>query len=58
MIIAICVLHGREIQEEELQKFYGRVYKQLHSGKEAGGELIDSLQRLHLIVSATKYART
>ncbi|XP_058233811.1 AP-5 complex subunit zeta-1 isoform X2 [Hemibagrus wyckioides] len=52
------IKQAREIQEEELQKFYGRVYKQLHSGKEAGGELIDSLQRLHLIVSATKYART
>ncbi|XP_027015078.2 AP-5 complex subunit zeta-1 isoform X1 [Tachysurus fulvidraco] len=51
------IKQAREIQEEELQKFYGRVYKQLHSGKEAGGEVIDSLQRLHLIVSATKYAR-
>lgn len=48
----------REIQEDELQKFYGRVNKYLHSGKEAGGEVVDSLQRLHLIVSATKYART
>lgn len=48
----------REIQEEELQKFYGRVTKYLHSGKEPGGEVVDSLQRLHLIVSATKYART
>ncbi|KAM9494764.1 AP-5 complex subunit zeta-1 isoform 1-T1 [Clarias gariepinus] len=52
------IKQAREIQEEELQKFYGRVCKQLHSGKEAGGEVIDSLQRLHLIVSATKYART
>ncbi|MCJ8746436.1 hypothetical protein PDJAM_G00141770 [Pangasius djambal] len=51
------IKQAREIQEEELQKFYGRVSKQLHSGKEAGGEVIDSLQRLHLIVSATKYAR-
>ncbi|XP_017309744.1 AP-5 complex subunit zeta-1 isoform X1 [Ictalurus punctatus] len=52
------IKQAREIQEEELQKFYGRVSKQLHSGKEAGGEVVDSLQRLHLIVSATKYART
>ncbi|XP_046690689.1 AP-5 complex subunit zeta-1 isoform X2 [Silurus meridionalis] len=52
------IKQAREIQEEELQKFYVRVSKQLHSGKDPGGEVIDSLQRLHLIVSATKYART
>ncbi|KAF4074036.1 hypothetical protein AMELA_G00250040 [Ameiurus melas] len=52
------IKQAREIQEEELQKFYCRVSKQLHSGKDAGGEAVDSLQRLHLIVSATKYART
>uniref|UniRef100_A0AAY5ETU9 AP-5 complex subunit zeta-1 n=1 Tax=Electrophorus electricus TaxID=8005 RepID=A0AAY5ETU9_ELEEL len=52
------IKQAREIQEEELQKFYGRVLKQLQSSKDAGGELVDSLQRLHLIVSATKYART
>ncbi|XP_076865302.1 AP-5 complex subunit zeta-1 isoform X2 [Brachyhypopomus gauderio] len=52
------IKQAREIQEEELQKFYGRVLKQLQSNKDAGGEVVDSLQRLHLIVSATKYART
>lgn len=47
----------REIQEEELQKFYGRISKLLHI-KDYGNETVDSLQRLHLIVSATKYGRT
>ncbi|XP_062868675.1 AP-5 complex subunit zeta-1 isoform X2 [Trichomycterus rosablanca] len=52
------IKQAREIQEDELQKFYGRVSKLLHSSREAGGEVADSLQRLHLIVSANKYART
>ncbi|XP_051988064.1 AP-5 complex subunit zeta-1-like isoform X2 [Xyrauchen texanus] len=50
------IKQAREIKEEELQKFCGRIFKQLHT-KELGGETVDSLQRLHLIVSATKYAR-
>ncbi|XP_051569996.1 AP-5 complex subunit zeta-1-like isoform X2 [Myxocyprinus asiaticus] len=50
------IKQAREIKEEELQKFCGRIFKQLHT-KELGGEIVDSLQRLHLIVSATKYAR-
>ncbi|XP_051905946.1 AP-5 complex subunit zeta-1 isoform X3 [Hippocampus zosterae] len=47
----------REIQESELQRFYSRLIKLLQE-KEHGHETIDSLQRLRLIVSATKYART
>lgn len=47
----------REIQESELQKFYGRLLKLLQA-KELGHETVDSLQRLHLILSATKYTRT
>ncbi|KAI4884035.1 hypothetical protein NFI96_019550, partial [Prochilodus magdalenae] len=54
----IFVVLLREIQEEELQRFYGRISKHLPSSKDAGVEVVDSLQRLHLIVSATKYART
>ncbi|XP_056309937.1 AP-5 complex subunit zeta-1 isoform X2 [Danio aesculapii] len=50
------IKQAREIKEEELQRFCGRVYKLLHS-KDVIGEAVDSLQRLHLIVSATKYAR-
>uniref|UniRef100_A0A8D0CW30 Adaptor related protein complex 5 subunit zeta 1 n=1 Tax=Sander lucioperca TaxID=283035 RepID=A0A8D0CW30_SANLU len=53
---ALCVI-SREIQESELQKFYSRLVKLLQ-GKELGHETIDSLQRLHLILSATKYTRT
>uniref|UniRef100_A0A8C9XTR7 Adaptor related protein complex 5 subunit zeta 1 n=1 Tax=Sander lucioperca TaxID=283035 RepID=A0A8C9XTR7_SANLU len=52
--------HGTQstiIQESELQKFYSRLVKLLQ-GKELGHETIDSLQRLHLILSATKYTRT
>ncbi|KAI1884627.1 hypothetical protein AGOR_G00228330 [Albula goreensis] len=51
------IKQAREIQEEELQKFYGRISKLLNV-KDFGNEAIDSLQRLHLIVSATKYGRT
>ncbi|XP_051571725.1 AP-5 complex subunit zeta-1-like isoform X2 [Myxocyprinus asiaticus] len=50
------IKQAREIKEEDLQKFCGRIIKQLHP-KELGGETVDSLQRLHLIVSANKYAR-
>uniref|UniRef100_A0A8C7HP61 Adaptor related protein complex 5 subunit zeta 1 n=1 Tax=Oncorhynchus kisutch TaxID=8019 RepID=A0A8C7HP61_ONCKI len=44
------------IGEEELQKFYCRITKQL-MGKEHGHDVIDSLQRLHLIMASTKYTR-
>ncbi|XP_048846759.1 AP-5 complex subunit zeta-1 isoform X1 [Brienomyrus brachyistius] len=50
------IKQAREINEEELVKFYGRISKLLLN-KDYGNETVDSLQRLHLIVSATKYAR-
>uniref|UniRef100_A0A3Q4ADU6 Uncharacterized protein n=1 Tax=Mola mola TaxID=94237 RepID=A0A3Q4ADU6_MOLML len=50
------IKQAREIQESELQKFYSRLIKLLQ-GKEVGHETIDSLQRLHLILSANKYTR-
>lgn len=53
-----CFILGREIQDDELQKFYGRVSKLLNANRDHGNETIDSLQRLNLIVSATKYAKT
>ncbi|KAI3360088.1 hypothetical protein L3Q82_014410 [Scortum barcoo] len=51
------IKQAREIQESELQKFYSRLVKLLQ-GKELGHETVDSLQRLHLILSANKYTRT
>ncbi|TKS91667.1 AP-5 complex subunit zeta-1 [Collichthys lucidus] len=51
------IKQAREIQESELQKFYSRLVKLLQA-KEHSHETVDSLQRLHLILSATKYART
>ncbi|XP_068435122.1 AP-5 complex subunit zeta-1 isoform X2 [Clinocottus analis] len=51
------IKQAREIQESELQKFQSRLGKLLH-GRELGHEAVDSLQRLHLILSATKYTRT
>uniref|UniRef100_A0AAZ3PX93 AP-5 complex subunit zeta-1 N-terminal TPR domain-containing protein n=1 Tax=Oncorhynchus tshawytscha TaxID=74940 RepID=A0AAZ3PX93_ONCTS len=51
-----CDVVSREIGEEELQKFYCRITKQL-MGKEHGHDVIDSLQRLHLIMASTKYTR-
>ncbi|XP_028267177.1 AP-5 complex subunit zeta-1 [Parambassis ranga] len=50
------IKQARDIQEAELQKFYSRLVKLLQ-GKELGHETVDSLQRLHLILSATKYTR-
>ncbi|KAF4800830.1 AP-5 complex subunit zeta-1 [Turdus rufiventris] len=47
---------AREIQEEELRRFTGRVSALLQS-PEAGPEAVDGLQRLHLTVAATKYPR-
>uniref|UniRef100_A0A8B9RFE2 Adaptor related protein complex 5 subunit zeta 1 n=1 Tax=Astyanax mexicanus TaxID=7994 RepID=A0A8B9RFE2_ASTMX len=49
---------GEQAIEDELQRFYGRVSKHLLQSPKEGGEVVDSLQRLHLIVSATKYVRT
>ncbi|XP_054615480.1 AP-5 complex subunit zeta-1 isoform X2 [Dunckerocampus dactyliophorus] len=51
------IKQAREIQESELEKFYSRLIKLLQ-GKELGHETVDCLQRLHLILSATKYTRT
>ncbi|XP_054463765.1 AP-5 complex subunit zeta-1 isoform X2 [Anoplopoma fimbria] len=51
------IKQARAIQEPELQKFHSRLVKLLQ-GKELGHEAVDSLQRLHLILSATKYTRT
>ncbi|XP_076020718.1 AP-5 complex subunit zeta-1 isoform X2 [Genypterus blacodes] len=51
------IKQAREIREPELQKFYSRLLKLL-PGKEPGHETVDSLQRLHLILSATKYTRS
>lgn len=48
--------HLREIQESELQKFHSRLTKAIQA-KELGHETIDSLQRLRLILFATKYTR-
>uniref|UniRef100_A0A673HU74 AP-5 complex subunit zeta-1-like n=1 Tax=Sinocyclocheilus rhinocerous TaxID=307959 RepID=A0A673HU74_9TELE len=49
------IKQAREIKEEELQRFCGRIFKLLHT-KDVSGDTVDSLQRLNLIVSATKYA--
>ncbi|KAL6103280.1 ap5z1 [Pungitius sinensis] len=51
------IKQAREIQEPELQRFHSRLVKLLQ-GKELGHEAVDSLQRLHIILSATKYTRT
>ncbi|XP_061604883.1 AP-5 complex subunit zeta-1 isoform X2 [Phyllopteryx taeniolatus] len=51
------IKQAREIQESELQKFYSRLMKLLQ-GKDHGHETVDSLERLRLILSATKYTRT
>ncbi|KAM8845348.1 AP-5 complex subunit zeta-1 isoform 2-T2 [Spinachia spinachia] len=51
------IKQARDIQEPELQRFHSRLVKLLQ-GKELGHEAVDSLQRLHLILSATKYTRT
>uniref|UniRef100_A0A669CJH9 Adaptor related protein complex 5 subunit zeta 1 n=1 Tax=Oreochromis niloticus TaxID=8128 RepID=A0A669CJH9_ORENI len=45
------IKQAREIQVSELQKFYSRLMKMLQ-GKELGHDTVDSLQRLHLILSA------
>uniref|UniRef100_A0A8C2ZBT7 Adaptor related protein complex 5 subunit zeta 1 n=1 Tax=Cyclopterus lumpus TaxID=8103 RepID=A0A8C2ZBT7_CYCLU len=45
------IKQAREIQESELQKFHSRLGKLLQ-GKELGHEAVDSLQRLHIILSS------
>ncbi|XP_028611924.1 AP-5 complex subunit zeta-1 isoform X1 [Grammomys surdaster] len=53
---AESLLHqAREIQNEELQRFCSRVTKLLQEAP--GPATVDALQRLFLIVSATKYPR-
>ncbi|NXE06970.1 AP5Z1 protein, partial [Lophotis ruficrista] len=47
---------SREIQEEELRRFASRVAALLQ-GPELGPEAAGCLQRLHLLVAATKYPR-
>ncbi|KAF6720092.1 AP-5 complex subunit zeta-1 [Oryzias melastigma] len=51
------IRQAREIQDSELQKFYSRLVKLLQF-KEVSHELVDSLHRLYLILSANKYSRT
>lgn len=46
----------RGIQAEELGRFCERIMKQLRN-EDWGTETLDSLRRLFLIISATKYAR-
>ncbi|XP_017389264.1 AP-5 complex subunit zeta-1 isoform X4 [Cebus imitator] len=54
---AESLLHqAREIQEEELKKFCSRISKLLQT-EDLGPDTVDSLQRLFLIISATKYHR-
>ncbi|XP_043567843.1 AP-5 complex subunit zeta-1 isoform X2 [Chiloscyllium plagiosum] len=48
---------AREVQDEDLQKFCSRITTLLQN-KEYNKETTDSLQKLFLIVSATKYGRT
>ncbi|NWS17128.1 AP5Z1 protein, partial [Pachyramphus minor] len=47
---------GREIHEDELRRFAGRV-SALLQGPEPGAEAAEGLRRLHLTVAATKYPR-
>uniref|UniRef100_H9G2M1 Adaptor related protein complex 5 subunit zeta 1 n=1 Tax=Macaca mulatta TaxID=9544 RepID=H9G2M1_MACMU len=54
---AESLLHqAREIQDEELKKFCSRISKLLQA-EDLGPDTLDSLQRLFLIISATKYNR-
>ncbi|GCB62190.1 hypothetical protein scyTo_0007180 [Scyliorhinus torazame] len=48
---------AREVQDEDLQKFCSRISTLLQN-KEYNKEAVDSLQKLLLIVSVTKYSRT
>ncbi|XP_078096278.1 AP-5 complex subunit zeta-1 isoform X2 [Mustelus asterias] len=48
---------AREVQDDDLQKFCSRISTLLQN-KEYNKEVVDSLQKLFLIVSATKYSRT
>uniref|UniRef100_A0A2K5I1B4 AP-5 complex subunit zeta-1 n=1 Tax=Colobus angolensis palliatus TaxID=336983 RepID=A0A2K5I1B4_COLAP len=54
---AESLLHqAREIEDEELKKFCSRISKLLQA-EDLGPDTLDSLQRLFLIISATKYNR-
>lgn len=46
----------REVQEDELSRFAARVAAQLQ-GPEPGAEAVDCLQRLHLVLAASKSPR-
>ncbi|XP_015263593.1 PREDICTED: AP-5 complex subunit zeta-1, partial [Gekko japonicus] len=50
------IFHRWKIQDEELKKFASRITG-LFQNQDFGNETIDCLQRLFLIVSATKYGR-
>ncbi|XP_028310302.1 AP-5 complex subunit zeta-1 isoform X2 [Gouania willdenowi] len=50
------IKQAREIQEQELQKFYSRLVKLLQA-KDLGHEAVDSLQRLYLLLSVNKHSR-
>ncbi|NXC51450.1 AP5Z1 protein, partial [Penelope pileata] len=47
---------AREVQEDELRRFAARVAAQLQ-GPEPGPEAADCLQRLHLVLAASKWPR-
>ncbi|XP_072299872.1 AP-5 complex subunit zeta-1 isoform X2 [Eucyclogobius newberryi] len=50
------IKQARDIHESELQKFYSRLLKLLQV-KDFGHEAVDLLQRLHLILTATKFTK-
>ncbi|CAL8304761.1 unnamed protein product [Merluccius merluccius] len=50
------IQQARDIQDAELQRFFSRIVK-LTQGRDFGHETIDSLQRLHLILSASRTTR-
>uniref|UniRef100_A0A8D0CKT0 Adaptor related protein complex 5 subunit zeta 1 n=1 Tax=Scleropages formosus TaxID=113540 RepID=A0A8D0CKT0_SCLFO len=52
------IKQAREIQQEELRSFYSKICKLLQPQGREGGDTLDCLQRLRLIVSAHKYGRT
>uniref|UniRef100_A0A8C9W4U0 Adaptor related protein complex 5 subunit zeta 1 n=1 Tax=Scleropages formosus TaxID=113540 RepID=A0A8C9W4U0_SCLFO len=49
------IKQAREIQQEELRSFYSKICKLLQPQGREGGDTLDCLQRLRLIVSAHKY---
>ncbi|KAL0992492.1 hypothetical protein UPYG_G00094000 [Umbra pygmaea] len=50
------IKQARDIGEVDLHKFYSRISKQLTT-REHSHDVIDSLQRLHLILASNKYSR-